>query len=143
VLGRREHRAKEPLALLAGALLIAVTVLALQAALGLVFDPRYRDFPFTALSAAVFPFLLMIQSWPRLGRIRLGAESVAAGALALSAIYILFNETPANWQAVWFCAGLTALALVLVGAPDTTCVSALSAHPTKVPATAQGAPNSG
>jgi exo-beta-1,3-glucanase (GH17 family) len=118
VLGRRGQRAKEPLGLITGALLVAITILALQAALGLVFDPRYRDFPFAALSGAVLPFLVMMRSLPRLRRIRLGAESVAAAALALSATYILFNETLANWQAVWFCAGLWVLALVLLSVQD-------------------------
>jgi glucan 1,3-beta-glucosidase len=114
VLGRRVDRVKEPLALVVGALLVAITVLALQAALGLVFDPRYRDFPFTALAGALFPFLAMIRSRPRLKRIRAGAESIAAATLGLSAIYILLNETLANWQAVSFSAGLLALGFVLV-----------------------------
>jgi glucan 1,3-beta-glucosidase len=118
VLGRRVDRVKEPLGLVVGALLVAITVLALQAALGLVFDPRYRDFPFTALAGALFPFLAMIRSRPRLKRIRAGAESIAAATLALSAVYILFNETLANWQAVWFCAGLLALGFVLVAVKD-------------------------
>ena len=35
-------------------------------------------------------------------------------------VYIAFNEGFANWQALWFCAGLIALALTLLqarGAP--------------------------
>jgi glucan 1,3-beta-glucosidase len=114
VLGRRAERATDRLGLAAGGLLIAITVLAIQAALGLVFDPRYRDFPFTALSGAVVPFLVMIRSRPRLRDTRPSAETVAAATLALSSLFILFNETPSNWQAVWFCAALAALALTLL-----------------------------
>jgi hypothetical protein len=56
----------------------------------------------------------MVRSRPRLKRIRAGAETIAAAVLGLSAIYILFNETLANWQAVWFCAGLLALGFILI-----------------------------
>ena len=52
---------------------------------------------------------------------RFVAETVAAATLALSAIYILFNETLADWQAVWFALALIVLAVTLVpvrGAPD-------------------------
>jgi glucan 1,3-beta-glucosidase len=114
VLGRRAERAIEPLALAVGGLVIAITVLAIQAALGLVFDPRYRDFPFTALTGAVVPFLVMVRSPLRFKAIGPSAESVAAATLGLSALFILFNETSSNWQAVWFCGALAALALILV-----------------------------
>jgi hypothetical protein len=36
--------------------------------------------------------------------------------LALSAGYIVFNEGFANWQSVWFCAGLIGLAVMLARA---------------------------
>jgi hypothetical protein len=32
------------------------------------------------------------------------AESVFAGLLVLSALYIGFNEGPDNWQSLWTCA---------------------------------------
>ena len=48
-----------------GLALIALCVLAVQAALGLVFDPRYRDFPFAPLTAAVVPFLVLAFVTPR------------------------------------------------------------------------------
>jgi hypothetical protein len=41
-----------------------------------------------------------------------------AAVLALSALYIVLNETVANWQALWFCAGLGALVLTLGLARD-------------------------
>jgi glucan 1,3-beta-glucosidase len=130
VLGRRPDRVSNALALALGALLVVLTVLAVEAALGLVFDPRYRDFPFPALTGALVPFLVMTMSpvmkrssdiktfWPRLRGLRPGAETVAAATLALSAVYILINETLANWQAAWFCAALLGLALILLPARD-------------------------
>jgi glucan 1,3-beta-glucosidase len=99
-------------------LLLLLTMLAVQAALGLVFDPRYRDFPFAPLSGAAAPFLVLLTSWPRRRDLRPAAETAAAAVLALAAVYVVCNETLANWQAVWFCAGLMALALVLLPARD-------------------------
>ena len=61
VIGRAAQRPASGLAVAAGAILVAVTVLALQTALGLVFDPRYRDFTFAPLTAAVVPFA--VASW--------------------------------------------------------------------------------
>ncbi len=46
------------------------------------------------------------------------AETVAAAVLALAAGYIAFNETFANWQAIWLCAGLLGLAVILLQARD-------------------------
>jgi len=94
-------------------LLIAVTVLAVQAALGLDFDPRYRDFPFAPLTAAVVPLLVSSLLAPRPKGPHPVAEMVAAATLVLSAIYIALDETFANWQALWLCAGLLALAVTL------------------------------
>ena len=53
---------------------------------------------------------------PRAAGGRAMAETVAAGLLALSAVYIVFNESFANWQAVWFCGGLIAFAVMLARA---------------------------
>jgi exo-beta-1,3-glucanase (GH17 family) len=121
VLGRRADRAEGWLAISLGLVLVALTLLAVQAALGLVFDPRYRDFPFPALIAAAIPFLVRKTSWPRLRSMQPCAETMAAATLALSAVYIALNETLANWQALWFAAGLLVLAVSLLperGAPN-------------------------
>ena len=56
LLGARDERPADPLVLVAGCLLIVLTLVAIETALGLVFDPRYRDFPFAALTAAVSRF---------------------------------------------------------------------------------------
>jgi exo-beta-1,3-glucanase (GH17 family) len=115
LLGRSPERPRHWLVLTLGALLIALVVLAVQGALGLVFDPRYRDFAFAPLTGAAVPFLLLggtprPKAWPKAPV----AESVAAATLAVSAIYVVLNEGLANWQALWFSAGLAAFALILV-----------------------------
>jgi glucan 1,3-beta-glucosidase len=113
ILGRPAQRPGSALAVAAGAILVVVTVLALQTALGLVFDPRYRDFTFAPLTAAVVPFAVASVVGVR-GRLSLGrAERLAAVTLLGSAVYIVLNESVANWQAVWFCAMLAVLAVTL------------------------------
>ncbi len=93
-----------------GLILVLATVLAIETALGLVFDPRYRDFRFAPLSAAVIPFAVAsvadVRGTAPLGR----SETIAAATLAGSAVYIALNETFANWQALWLAAVLVALA---------------------------------
>ena len=96
-----------------GATLIVLMLLSVEAALGLVFDPRYRDLPFAPEGAAVWPYLVLLVFSPRQAGSRAIAETVAATVLALSAGYIVFNEGFANWQAMWFCAGLLGLAFIL------------------------------
>src|SRR6185437_10702179 len=57
VVGPRSMRERDPVARLAGALRGALLVMSFVIALALVFDPRYRDFPFAPLTAAVVPFV--------------------------------------------------------------------------------------
>jgi hypothetical protein len=91
---------------------IAVTVLALMTALGLAFDPRYRDFPYAPLTSAIVPLFVLAAAGARSGR---GvAELLAAAVLAPCAAFIGWNETPDNWQAMWLCVLLVLLALTLV-----------------------------
>lgn len=119
MLGRGPERPRDRLVLTLGVVLIALSVLSVQGALGLVFDPRYRDFPFAPLTGAVVPFLLLGgllggALHPRQWRKAPPAETVAAATLAAAAVYIVLNEGLANWQALWFSAGLLAVALILV-----------------------------
>jgi glucan 1,3-beta-glucosidase len=118
MLGRGGQRPRVPLQFVLGGLLIAVVVLAVQAALGLVFDPRYRDFPFAPLLGATIPLLAVASLGHRLPGPRPIAQTAAAAALALAAIYIVPNETIANWQAMWVCGGLVALAITLLAVRD-------------------------
>jgi hypothetical protein len=113
LLGPASERIRDPLARLTGALMITTTLLALLTALGLVFDPRYQNFPFAPLTAAVVPFFMHSVTMPR-PRGRYGvAEWAAAGVLALAVPYIVLNESFANWQSLWLCAALAALAFSL------------------------------
>lgn len=113
VLSRRGGAAISRTEWMAGALTAATTVMALQVALGLVFDPRYKDFPFAPLTASVVPIALVAFTCRGDRRQRL-AERLAAATLLLSAVYIVFNESVANWQSVWLCVLLLVLALSLV-----------------------------
>ena len=118
MLDRYAQRPRDGLTLALGTVLIVLAVLAVQAALGLVFDPRYRDFPFAPLTGAAAPLLLMARWEFRIRAPRPAAESAIAVVLVASAIYIAFNEGPANWQSLWFCAGVLAFALTLLQARD-------------------------
>jgi len=115
-IGRKADRARDRLALTLGVLLVAVTVLAVQSALALSFDPRYRDFPFAPLTAAALPLLTLSLIVPRGAGARPLAETVAAAVLVLSAIFIVWNETLANWQALWFAVAVLLVAVSLLRA---------------------------
>ena len=86
-----------------GLALIVTALIASETALGFVFDPRYRDFPYAALTMAVVPFATLMLNRPQAGR-RPIAEAVFAGLLAGSAVYIGLNEGRDNWQSLWTCA---------------------------------------
>jgi exo-beta-1,3-glucanase (GH17 family) len=104
ILGPAERRTQTFMTTLLGITLIAITLTSVETALGLVFDGRWRDFPFAALTMAVVPFTtLSLLGQPRSGA-RPVAEVVFAGLLALAAVYIVFNEGFANWQSLWTCA---------------------------------------
>jgi hypothetical protein len=87
-----------------GAALAVTTLIGAETALGFVFDPRYRDFPFAALTMAVVPFsTLVLLNRPQEGA-RPIAEAVFAGLFAGAALYVVFNEGANNWQSLWTCA---------------------------------------
>jgi hypothetical protein len=93
-----------------GVTLIVMTLIAGETALSLIFDARWRDFPFATLTMAVVPFwTLAFLNGSKSGERPL-AEAVFAGLFAMSAVYIVFNEGFENWQALW-----TGAALFLLG----------------------------
>jgi hypothetical protein len=104
LLGPVHTRDRSPLTMLLGVCLAVTAVIGLESALGFVFDPRYRDFPFAALTMAALPMSLLVLLNRRAEGTRPIAEAVFAGALVLSAAYIVFNEGLTNWQSVWTCA---------------------------------------
>jgi len=116
--GPKEYRERNSLALSAGAILAATMLLAFVVALGLVFDPRYRDFPFAPLTAAIVPFLVHGVAATRPKGIRPAAETAGAVVVALSVFYIVFNEGFANWQSLWLCVALAGLAFNLARVRD-------------------------
>jgi hypothetical protein len=114
---------------LLGITLIAITLTSVETALGLVFDGRWRDFPFAALTMAVVPFAtLSLLSQPR-SRARPIAEVVFAGLLALTAVYICFNEGFANWQSLWTCAIYLLLGFTLMQAREGKASESKSSEP--------------
>jgi hypothetical protein len=113
LLGPRESRTGSVLTMVLGGALIVTTVIAAATAAGFVFDPRYKDFPYAALTMAVVPFsALMLLNRPKEG-VRPMAETVFAGLLAAAAIYTGFNEGGNNWQSLWTCAAYFLLAVTL------------------------------
>ena len=104
LLGPRGGRAGSALTMILGVALVVTTLIGAETALGFVFDPRYRDFPFAALTMAVVPFsFLALLNRPQAGA-RPIAEAVFAGLLAGAALYTIFNEGSDNWQSLWTCA---------------------------------------
>jgi len=121
ILGPQQQRTRDPLLVALGFCVMATTVLSIMIVLGLVFDPRYRDFPFAPLTAAIVP-LALVSFWQPAPKGRYGtAEIVACTLLAPSAVFILVNETLANWQSLWLCGVLVLLVVILArirGAPS-------------------------
>jgi exo-beta-1,3-glucanase (GH17 family) len=113
LLGPKGERTGDLLMCAIGAISVALLLLGFVVALGLVFDPRYRDFPFAPLTAAVVPFLVHKLSVARPKGLRSVAETAGAAVLALSVCYIVLNEGFANWQSLWTCAALAGLAVNL------------------------------
>jgi hypothetical protein len=113
LLGPASERSGDALTRLIGAILIAAMMLAIMAALGLVFDPRYQSFPFAPLTAMAVPLLTHSLVIPRPQGLRGAAELAGTTVLVLSLPYIAINEGFGNWQSLWVCAALLALAVSL------------------------------
>jgi glucan 1,3-beta-glucosidase len=113
LMGPRDARTRSVSAIILGAALVVTTLIGAETALGFVFDPRYRDFPFASLTMAVVPFAaLMLLNRPQVG-VRPIAESAFAALFAVAALYTVFNEGAANWQSLWTCAMYFLLAVTL------------------------------
>jgi exo-beta-1,3-glucanase (GH17 family) len=110
VLGRAQWRAADAIGRVAAVLLVLTVLLAIQAALGLVFDPRLRDFPFASLTGPVAALAALAFTNRRTGRAEGIAEIAAAALFGFSAVYLVLSEGPENWQASWFCVVLAVLA---------------------------------
>jgi exo-beta-1,3-glucanase (GH17 family) len=113
ILGPKGYQTESVLATMHGLALIVTTVIGTVTALGLVFDPRFIDFPFAALTMAAVPFAAMTLHNPPKKGIRPMAESIFAGVFFIAAIYAGFDEGPANWQSLWTCAAFILLAVTL------------------------------
>ena len=103
LLGPSDYRGRRWAGAISAIVLAVTTVIGADTAVGLAFDPRYKDFPFAALTMAVVPFaMLSLLNRPKEG-VRPIAEASFAGLFVLSAIYIGFNEGRDNWQSLWTC----------------------------------------
>jgi exo-beta-1,3-glucanase (GH17 family) len=109
---RVDDRPTPLLTIMLGITLIVTTLIGAETALGFVFDPRYKDFPFAALTMAVLPFATLVLNRPSKGA-RPIAEAVFAGLFALAALYTGLNEGANNWQSLWTCAAYLLFALTL------------------------------
>ena len=98
------RRQADAWSLLLAILFAATFVAAIHVALGLVFDPRYKDFQLALLSGPVVALAIVDlgEGASALRREPGMAEWVAAGVLTGSALFVMFNEGIANWQALWF-----------------------------------------
>src|SRR5215470_363010 len=77
LIGPREFRSRGVLTVLLGLVLVITTVVAAETALGFIFDPRYRDFPYASLTMAVVPFAILM-----LNRRQAGPRPLAEAAFA-------------------------------------------------------------
>jgi len=105
------RRAVGPLGLALAAAVVVTVVLALQQALGLVFDPAAQHgFPFAPLTGPVVALVVVATRNPQGSPHGGTAETLAAASLAASAVFVSLNETVWNWQAQWFACLLLLLA---------------------------------
>jgi len=108
-------------------------LIATETGLGLVFDPRWRDFPFAGLTMAVVPFwTLAMLNRPKTGTRPL-AETVFSCFFGAAALYTAFNEGSLNWQALWTSAAYFLLCNTLWQARAVAVAEAKQIVPVDVP----------
>ncbi len=112
-----------------GCVLTLTTLAATEVALSLIFDPRWRDFPFASLTMIGAPFCAVALLNRRKSGTRPIAEAVFAGLFAIAALYILFNEGFRNWQSLWTSAAYCLLGVTLWQARGIVGVEMASATP--------------
>jgi hypothetical protein len=115
LVGPRESRTRSFPTFVLGLALIVIVVIATGAALGSVFDPRWQDLPYAALTMAAVPLVSL--SW--LNRSKAGARPITemsfAAIFVCSALYIVFIEGTQNWQALWTSGAYILLSLAMIG----------------------------
>ncbi|MBA2398243.1 MAG: beta-(1-6) glucans synthase [Bradyrhizobium sp.] len=111
LVGPREGWPRSLPALVLGFVFMVTTMLAVELALGLVFDPRSRDFPFAGITMAAVPVWTVALLYRRKLDIAVTAEAMFAGLLVAAALFLVLNEGVHNWQSLW-----TAAAFILFGA---------------------------
>lgn len=104
-------RGPDRIEIVVAALLAATMVAAIHVALGLVFDPRYKDFPIAALAGPVLALAVLAFAGGNAPARPGAAEIAAATVLVGSALFVIANEGIANWQALLFASLLLVLAL--------------------------------
>jgi glucan 1,3-beta-glucosidase len=134
LLGARGDKALSRSTVILGFTLMVTTVIATETALGLIFDPRWRDFPFADLTMVVVSFSTLTRLNGPKASARPLAEAVFAGLFALTAIYILFNEGFHNWQSFWTSAIYGVFGLTLWQAPSVVVTPAMAPALPNVPA---------
>jgi glucan 1,3-beta-glucosidase len=113
LLGPKDYRNRSAVTVILGVALAVAILIGADSAIGFVFDPRYKDFPFAALTMAAVPFAaLTLLNRPKEGS-RPVAEAVFAALFAGAAVFTGFNEGSDNWQSLWTCAVYLLLGLTL------------------------------
>jgi exo-beta-1,3-glucanase (GH17 family) len=132
LIGPREGRTLSVPTMVLGLVLTVTTLLAAETALGLLFDPRWRDFQFASLIMAVVPFgTLTLFNRPTSGT-RPIAESTFAGLFAAAALFTLLDEGFDNWQSLWTCAAYFLLGTTLYRARTVTVAETIPTVPVAV-----------
>jgi hypothetical protein len=108
--GPSEGRTRSWPTLILGSMLTVAILVAAETALGLVFDPRSRDFPFASLTMFAVPLWIVTLLNPRKSASCRVAEAVFACLFVGSALFIVFNEGVRNWQSLW-----TSVAFLVLG----------------------------
>jgi glucan 1,3-beta-glucosidase len=113
LIGPPESKVRSPETIMLAGTLAVITLIAAVTALNLVFDPRWRDFPYPALTMAAVPLWMVTLFNRSESSASPKAEASFATLLATAALYILFNEGFANWQSLWLCAAYGLLSVTL------------------------------